>query len=140
LVSTAYSSFKDTTRSSVVRHGKLLRVTSFSWTGVAEERLNPLLSRRVIHGEKLTIARLQLSKGAAVRLHSHENEQVSMMESGSLRFVLDGQELIVNAGEGVRIPAHVPHSVEALEDSVVVDVFAPCREDWKRGDDAYLRT
>jgi quercetin dioxygenase-like cupin family protein len=33
----------------------------------------------------------------------------------------------------------VPHGVEALEDSVVVDVFSPAREDWIRGDDAYLR-
>jgi quercetin dioxygenase-like cupin family protein len=37
------------------------------------------------------------------------------------------------------IPGNVPHRVEALEDSVVFDVFAPRREDWIRGDDAYLR-
>jgi len=29
--------------------------------------------------------------------------------------------------------------VEALEDSLAVDLFSPPREDWIRGDDAYLR-
>ena len=43
------------------------------------------------------------------------------------------------AGESVLIPGGVPHRVEALDDSVVLDVFAPRREDWLRGDDAYLR-
>ena len=39
----------------------------------------------------------------------------------------------------VVIPPGIPHMVEALEDSVATDVFAPVREDWIRGDDAYLR-
>jgi hypothetical protein len=43
------------------------------------------------------------------------------------------------AGESVVIPSEVPHAVEALEDSVVLDVFSPVRDDWVRGDDAYLR-
>jgi hypothetical protein len=33
----------------------------------------------------------------------------------------------------------VPHAVEALEDTDVLDTFTPVREDWKNGDDAYLR-
>ena len=46
---------------------------------------------------------------------------------------------MLRAGEMLEIPPHVPHSVEALEDSVAVDLFAPVREDWRRGADAYLR-
>jgi quercetin dioxygenase-like cupin family protein len=67
------------------------------------------------------------------------NEQVSMVESGALKFFIDGREEIVRAGEVLTIPPHAPHAVEVLEDSVVVDVFSPPRDDWKRGDDAYLR-
>ena len=37
------------------------------------------------------------------------------------------------------IPPHMPHKVEALEDTDVTDIFSPVREDWLRGDDAYLR-
>lgn len=111
----------------------------YTWSQIDEEQLNPLVSRRVIHTEKLTIARLLLRKGAVVPLHDHENEQVTMMESGSLRFVIAGEETIVRGGEALRIPPHAPHMVEALEDSVAVDVFTPRREDWLRGEDAYLR-
>jgi quercetin dioxygenase-like cupin family protein len=62
-----------------------------------------------------------------------------MIERGSMRFVLDGVEKIVRAGEVLQIPPHVPHSAEALEDCIAVDMFSPPREDWIRGDDAYLR-
>jgi quercetin dioxygenase-like cupin family protein len=61
------------------------------------------------------------------------------MEGGSAKFVVDGVERVMKAGELLRIPPHVPHSVEALEDSVALDLFSPRREDWLRGDDAYLR-
>jgi quercetin dioxygenase-like cupin family protein len=71
--------------------------------------------------------------------HTHHNEQISMLEQGALRFVIAGQEKIVRAGQVLRIPPHVPHSAEAMEDSVAVDLFSPIREDWIRGDDAYLR-
>jgi len=63
-----------------------------------------------------------------------------MIEQGSMRFMLGGVEKIVRAGEVLQIPPHVPHSAEALEDCIVVDLFSPPREDWIRGDDAYLRT
>ena len=45
----------------------------------------------------------------------------------------------MNPGEVLRIPPNVPHSAEALEDCVGVDLFSPVREDWRSGDDAYLR-
>jgi quercetin dioxygenase-like cupin family protein len=66
-------------------------------------------------------------------------EQIATVEKGAMKFLTDGGEQIVCAGQSIAIPPHVPHSVEALEDSAVVDVFSPAREDWIRGDDAYLR-
>jgi quercetin dioxygenase-like cupin family protein len=56
-----------------------------------------------------------------------------------MKFLIEGGEQIVSAGQSIVLPPHMPHGVEALEDSLVVDVFAPAREDWIRGDDAYLR-
>ena len=101
--------------------------------------MSPLLVRQVIHGDNLTVARLKLSKGCTVPVHSHHNEQISMIEEGALKFMIAGVEKVVKAGEVMRIPPHVPHSAEALVDSVAVDLFSPIREDWIRGDDAYLR-
>jgi quercetin dioxygenase-like cupin family protein len=111
----------------------------YDWGSIEKEQLNPLFARQVIHAGSMTVARVYLAKGCFVPLHSHHNEQLSMMEKGRLRFVLDGHEQILHPGEVLRIPPHLPHSAEALEDSVAIDLFSPVREDWVRGDDAYLR-
>ncbi len=111
----------------------------YNWNNVEHEQLNARVGRKVIHGDKLTIARIELQKYAVVPEHSHLNEQVSMVERGRLKFYFDGREQLVGPGEALLIPANAPHSVEALEDTVVVDVFAPARQDWIRGEDAYLR-
>ena len=111
----------------------------YNWSLLEEEPLNPLLGRKTIHGQNLTIARIRLRKGAVVPVHSHPNEQISMLESGALRFMIAGEELVLRAGDALVIPPDVPHMVEALEDSLAVDLFSPRREDWIRGDDAYLR-
>ena len=111
----------------------------YEWDRIEKEQMSPTFARQVIHGETMTVARVYLSKGCAVPEHSHHNEQISMLEKGALRFVIGGVEKVVKAGEVLRIPPHVPHSAEALEDSIAVDLFSPIREDWIRGDDAYLR-
>jgi quercetin dioxygenase-like cupin family protein len=111
----------------------------YNWQTVEEEELNPRLRRRVIHTRNMTIARMAIQKDAVVPEHSHAHEQVTMVERGALKFILDGREHTVSAGQALTIAPHAPHSVEALEDSVVIDLFSPCREDWIRGDDAYLR-
>lgn len=111
----------------------------YRWTEIEKEQMNPLCARQVIHGERMTIARIHLSKGAVVPLHSHVNEQITLLERGRLRFLIGEQETLIEAGEALHIPSNAPHRVEALEDSVAVDLFSPPREDWIRGDDAYLR-
>jgi len=111
----------------------------YNWNLLEEEPLNPLLGRKMIHGQNVTVARIRLRKGAVVPLHSHSNEQISMLESGALRFTIAGEERVLRAGDALVIPPDAPHMVEALEDSLAVDLFSPPREDWIRGDDAYLR-
>ena len=111
----------------------------YDWNQIPAEQLNPQVSRRVIHTDGLTIARLTIAKGAAVPAHRHVNEQVATVEKGALKFDLDGQEIVLNAGQSLAIPPNVPHGVVALEDTLVVDVFTPRRQDWIDGDDSYLR-
>jgi quercetin dioxygenase-like cupin family protein len=114
-------------------------VDAFVWDAEPVEPLNDKIGRQMVNGEAMTLARIMLASGAIVPEHSHENEQIATVVVGRLRFQLGNEEAIVAAGESVVIPGNVPHRVEALEDSVVFDVFAPRREDWIRGDDAYLR-
>jgi quercetin dioxygenase-like cupin family protein len=103
------------------------------------EHLNPLLERQFVSGEKGMLARLILRTGCVVPLHSHENEQITYILEGALKFSLPNTEIIVRAGEILVIPANVPHSAEALEDTVDLDLFCPPRADWITGTDAYLR-
>jgi quercetin dioxygenase-like cupin family protein len=110
-----------------------------SWKTLEIEKLNDKLSRQMISGENATISQLLLKQGAVVPRHSHVNEQYSWILSGALKFVFDDREIVVNAGEILLIPANVPHSAVAMEDTVDVDIFAPRREDWIRKEDAYLR-
>jgi quercetin dioxygenase-like cupin family protein len=110
-----------------------------AWLSINREKMSDLVTRQMFHSESMTISRLELKTGAVVPRHNHVNEQISMIVSGVLEFDIDGAKVIVRSGEMLEIPSQVPHSVVAMEDSVAIDIFAPVREDWVRGDDAYLR-
>ena len=110
-----------------------------SWDNVEIEEMNPLLKRQMISGDRVMLARLIMKKGCIVPLHSHHNEQVTHILQGALKFVIQGKEVVVRAGEVLTIPPHVPHSAEALEDTLDLDVFDPPREDWINKTDSYLR-
>jgi quercetin dioxygenase-like cupin family protein len=109
------------------------------WDDEPIERLSEGIGRRMLNGEALTLAQITLAAGAVVPEHEHANEQIATVLSGRLRFTVGGEEREVGPGESVLIAGGVPHRVEVLENAVVLDVFAPRRDDWIRGDDAYLR-
>jgi quercetin dioxygenase-like cupin family protein len=111
----------------------------FSWENVKKEVLNDKLARKVISGEKITMAQIFFAKDAVVPLHQHENEQISSVLTGALRLEIEGKEIVLRPGEVLLIPPHVPHRVVALEDSMALDVFSPIRTDWLTGKDDYLR-
>ncbi|PYQ23204.1 MAG: cupin domain-containing protein [Acidobacteria bacterium] len=107
-----------------------------------KEDLTELLDRRFITCERVMLAQIGLKKGCIVPRHSHENEQVSYVLQGALRFWLgegEEEERVVHAGEVLHLPSNLPHKVQALEDTLALDVFSPPRQDWLDGTDAYLR-
>lgn len=113
---------------------KLLR-----WEEIPLEQLTPLLARQVIHGANVTVGLIHLEKGCVVPEHKHVHEQLSLVLEGRLRFLGPGIDVAVEPGGIVHLAPEEPHSVEALENSLVMDTFAPAREDWRSGKDAYLR-
>jgi quercetin dioxygenase-like cupin family protein len=118
------------------------RAAFFRWTDMPRETVNDLLDRRLITGERMMIAHVYLKKGCIVPRHSHENEQITYVLEGALRFWIGdepAEEREVKAGEVLVIPSHVPHQAEALEDTLDLDVFSPPRADWLDGTDHYLR-
>lgn len=118
------------------------KAARYRWEDIPKEDLKPLLARRVISGERIMLAHIYLEAGALVPKHAHENEQLAYVLEGSMRFWLgeDGAQVIdVGAGEVLHIPSNLPHSAQALEKTLDVDIFCPPRQDWLDGSDAYLR-
>ena len=115
-----------------------------AWDHIPKERVTDDISRRLFTGERMMIAHVYLAKGAVVPTHSHDNEQITYVLEGALRFWIgeegsdDVKELVVRAGEVLYLPSHVPHKAEALEDTLDVDVFSPPRQDWLDGTDSYF--
>jgi quercetin dioxygenase-like cupin family protein len=117
-------------------------VTFYRWDSMRKERVSDMLERRLITGERMMLAHVYLKKGCIVPKHSHENEQLTYILEGALKFWIgeDGsEEITVSAGEVLLIPSHVPHKAEALEETLDVDVFSPPRQDWLDKKDDYLR-
>ena len=109
------------------------------WQTIDLEDLNPLLQRQFVVGHDIMVARVLMKKGCIIPLHSHYNEQFTYILEGALKFWVDGKEIVVNAGEVLTIPPHMPHKAEALLDTVDLDVFNPPRADWINKTDQYLR-
>jgi len=119
-----------------------LGTTLYRWDDMPKTEMKPGLHRRFVSTERMMVAHIYLDEGSVVPLHEHENEQVTYILEGALRFWLgeDQSEVIdVHAGEVLHIPSGVPHRAEALEKTVDMDIFCPPRQDWLDGTDSYLR-
>lgn len=116
--------------------------TLHRWDEIPNEEVADGIWRRFISGDRAMLARLDLAKGAIVPKHSHENEQITYIVQGALRFWMGEDEAAVfdvRAGEVLHIPSNLPHRVEALEDTVDIDIFSPPRQDWIEKTDDYFR-
>ncbi len=113
----------------------------FRWEDMPKEKVTDMLDRRLITGERMMLAHVYLKKGCIVPQHSHENEQLTYILDGALKFWIgeEMREQIVRAGEVLVIPGNVLHKAEALEDTLDVDIFSPPRQDWLDKTDDYLR-
>jgi quercetin dioxygenase-like cupin family protein len=84
----------------------------------------------LVHGEKTLMGQFKIAKGSAIPAHSHPHEQTGIMISGKLRFNVEGEVMDVETGDSWCLPGGVEHSAEALEDSIIIEVFSPVREDY----------
>jgi quercetin dioxygenase-like cupin family protein len=95
---------------------------------------------RVISGERLSLGVVELDPGAIAREYSHEHEQLGIVLSGTITFRIGDEMRELGPGETWTIPSNVPHEATAgPEGAVVIDVFAPVREDWVALDEAEPR-
>ena len=100
---------------------------------VEKEKLENGISRKILaRGGNLMMVEVCFEKGGIGAIHSHSHEQISYIHKGSFEFILNEEKEIVQANDTVYIPANIPHGVKALEDSIIIDVFTPQREDFLR--------
>lgn len=110
------------------------QATRYRWLEMPQDHPMPLIDRRRIVGEHAMIAEVCLHKGFQLATHHHENEQFAIVLSGKMRFIIgaadspDQFERVLEAGEVLHLPPNVPHAAEALEQSVLLDVFSPPSE------------
>ena len=110
-------------------------VTLHRWDEIALEKVTEMISRKIVSGEREMMAQIYLKRGALVPIHTHDSEQMTYILQGALRFLVDGEEIIVREGEVLHIPSRLPHQAEALEDTLELDVFSPVRAEWMNAAD-----
>lgn len=108
--------------------------TLFNWSTAQFDTPTALIERRRIIGQQAMVSHVTLYKDFQVATHAHENEQISCIISGCLRFGLgekgspEYREVNLRAGESVLLPSMFPHCATAIEDTVVLDIFSPPSE------------
>ncbi len=108
--------------------------TVYRWAELAPDPPMALLERRRIIGEQMMLSEVLLQKGCEVPTHAHENEQFAYVIRGRVRFGIGAEgspqrdEIEMTGGEVLHLPANVPHSVVALQETLVLDLFSPPSE------------
>jgi quercetin dioxygenase-like cupin family protein len=100
-----------------------------SWGDLKSDSPMPLVERKRVNGSRMTVARIVLKKGFKLDPHAHDEEQIALIVDGKIRFQLGEpgarKEVTVGGGEILLLPPNVPHGAEALEDTIIFDLFSP---------------
>jgi quercetin dioxygenase-like cupin family protein len=100
------------------------------WDEIALQKVTEMISRKFVTGDRETLAQVYLKRGAVVPMHAHDSEQMTYVLQGALKMLVGGEEITVREGEVLHIPIRVAHQAEALDDTFVLGVFSPIRQDW----------
>jgi len=86
--------------------------------------------KTLVHGDNTMLCLFKLDKGINLPLHSHSNEQTGYLISGKLLFTIGGEKHEVMAGDSWCIKADIEHGADVIEDTFLIEVFSPVREDY----------
>ena len=101
------------------------------WASVPVEHVADGIERQMIWGDRLMVCRLRLAPGTVTAVHTHPHEQITLVERGSVRFTVEGEERISSAGDVLHFPSHCKHGATMLDEEVVlIDIFSPVRRDF----------
>jgi quercetin dioxygenase-like cupin family protein len=86
--------------------------------------------KTLVYGEKTLLGEFRLEAQSILPRHSHIYEQSGYLVEGRMRFTIGEQVFEAEPGDSWCIPGDIEHSAEVLENSLVVEVFSPVREDY----------
>jgi quercetin dioxygenase-like cupin family protein len=112
----------------------------FDLNALQPQNVSGLYQRTLAQGQNLSVARLNVRKGAITQPHSHKHEEIIVLLQGSWAFHFPGKDVTLQPNQVLTIAPGVEHSSEVLEDVVAIDVCTPTREDWIRQEDRTLHT
>ena len=99
--------------------------------GVASLPAYPGLTRRILaYNERMMLVEHTMDAGSVFPRHSHPHEQLAYLVSGHIRVFCDGRVFEAHGGDSFIVRGGIDHEVHALERSIALDVFTPCREDY----------
>ena len=89
------------------------------------------VKRKILgYDNNLMMVLVEFQKDSIGYLHKHIHTQVSYVITGSFEVQIGNEKKIQKAGDCYFLPPDIEHGVVALEDSSLIDVFTPCREDF----------
>ena len=95
-----------------------------------KEPANGVKLKSLTYGEKTHMCEFVLDAGSAVPEHRHPHEQTGYLVSGKITFLIEGKAFDAEPGDSWSIPGDILHSANVIEDSVIVEVFSPVREEY----------
>ncbi|MHA2289063.1 MAG: cupin domain-containing protein [Promethearchaeota archaeon] len=87
--------------------------------------------KTLIYNENMMLCHFILEKNSTVPLHSHKEHQIGYVIKGKLQFFTENDSFLAEKGDSYVFKSNEKHGAKILEDSEVIDVFNPSREDYK---------
>ncbi len=98
---------------------------------LASKELADGVVMRSAYLKNVMVTFVDLAQESVVPVHSHPHEQISVVISGRMKFIVDGEEREVGPGEIVLVPSGVEHGVVVTKGpAVAYDCWSPVREDY----------
>lgn len=102
-----------------------------NWDSIPVEQIAAGIERQMVWGEHLMVCRLKIAPRTVTAVHTHPHEQITLVERGTVRFTVDGEERISSTGDVLHFPSHCQHGATMLDEEVVlIDIFTPVREEF----------
>jgi quercetin dioxygenase-like cupin family protein len=99
-------------------------------TTMPDEALTDVMSRRMVVGKNQMLTIWRMKKDAHSSAHSHPEEQIFWILSGTIEFEIEGKRRRLNAGDCGVIPGNVTHEAWVIEDVEMANIFSPVRNDY----------